>query len=228
MRWMVVWAGSIAMACSGACGGTPGEPVGQSDQALSMHEVEHLSTISYAPNSFVIGNVYPGWHMAVQDNPQFSSGPGNPHGVSYRWGLIFGESFDHCAWIANASATGSGATPGADCGSPQQIDTPHFMATYTDGIHNALAGDGSPTHMHYAGSGCTNRNGYGNVDPWKVPATPANVVGVVPDGRLLLWRYVSRDGQWVLVRDPSHDGSATVPNWYFVHRGCVSLANTGG
>ena len=222
--FLVVAASCTALACGG---GPPGENFAQTDDALSMHPVDRIATISYAPNSYVIGNVYPGWHIAVQGNPQFSSGPGNPQGHSYRWGYIFGEDFDRCAWIEDSAATGSGSTTGSRCGSPQEIDTPHFMATFTDGIHNALAGDGSPTHMHYAGSGCTDRQGYGNVDPWKVPATPYNPVGEVPDGTLLLWRYVSRDGQWVLVRDPAHSGSATVPNWYFVHRGCVSVANTG-
>ena len=76
--------------------------------------------------------------------------------------------------------------------------------------------------MHYAGSGCTDHHGYGNVSPWRVPATPDNEVAVIPDGRELRWRYVSRDGKWVLVRD----ASGVAPNWYFVHRGCVSLENT--
>ena len=58
----------------------------------------------------------------------------------------------------------------------------------------------------------------------RTPATPANSLGAVPDGKLLKWRYVSHDGQWVLVRDPAPPKNE--PNWYFVHRGCVSIANT--
>jgi hypothetical protein len=139
-------------------------------------------------------------------------------------GLVFGESFDHCAWIDNANLASGSHEPGAYCGAPQEIDTPYFLATYTNGVHNDLAGDGSATHMHYAGSGCSDQNGYGNVEPWRVPATPDNVVGTIPDGKLLLWRYVSKDGDWVLVRDPAPPPNA--PNWYFVHRGCVSVANT--
>jgi hypothetical protein len=193
-------------------------------EALAVHEVDTITTISYAPNSYVIGNAYPGWTDDVQGNPQFSSGPGNPNGVSYRWGYLFGEGFDRCAWIADGASSGSKHETGSKCGSPQEIDTPYFLAEYTNGIHNALAGDGSVTHMHYAGSGCTDRNGYGNVEPWKVPATPHNEVGPIPDGRELRWRYVSKDGHWVLVREPG--APAGQPSWFFVHRGCVSLANT--
>jgi hypothetical protein len=218
----------VALPLVGACGAADGgEPSGSTDEALSRHAVDAISTISYAPNSFVIGNAYPGWHDDVQGNPQFSSGPGNPNGTYYRWGYLFGESFDHCAWIDNANMGAGTVEAGDKCGTPQQIDTPYFVATFTNGIRNALAGDGSPTHMHYAGSGCSDENGYGNVDPWKVPATPDNSLGPVPDGRELLWRYVTKDGNWVMVRDPSRDG-VSVPNWYFVHRGCVSVANTGG
>lgn len=205
-----------------ACGA--GDPTAQGDQALAIEKVSRISTISYAPNSFVIGNAYPGWHDAVQGNPQFSKGPGNEGGASYRWGMIFGENFDHCAWIDNDNIGGGVHESGAMCGAPQQIDTNHFLATYTNGMHNQLPGDGSLTNMHYAGSGCSTQTAYGNVEPWRVPATPANPVGVIPNGKPLRWRYVSHDGAWVLVRDPAPPANS--PNWYFVHRGCVSLANT--
>jgi hypothetical protein len=209
-----------------ACSGAPGEDVAAADEAYSTHVVTSISTISYAPNSYVIGNAYPGWHDDVQGNAQRSAGPGNWGGASYRWGYLYGEQFNHCAWINDATAVGTHTIAnGRTCGSPQEIDTPYFLAKYTDGIHNDLAGDGSETHMHYAGSGCTDHNGYGNVDPWEVPAVPRNSTGPVPDGRTLYWRYVSKDGHWVLVHDATNDGRRDEPNWYFVHRGCISLAN---
>ena len=203
------------------------ENTDQTDEALTgRRTVESISTISYAPNSFVIGNAYPGWHDDLHGAAQFSRGPGNEGGSSYRWGFLYGEGFDRCAWL------GSGALPGATangagnkCGARQEIDTPYFLATYTNGIHSHLPGDGSLTHMQYDGSGCTDTHGYGNVDPWKVPAAPKNSAGVIPNGRALRWRYVSKDGHWVMVHDSTNNGSKTLPNWYFVHRGCVSLRN---
>ena len=200
------------------------------DQPISIspdsvrEAVTKIATISYAPNSFVIGNAYPGWTDVVQGNAQVSSGPGNPQGAPYRWGYLYGPHFDRCAWVDDRDVTASTTHHSSnDCGTPRQIDTSYFLDTFTDGTRNHLAGDGSVTHMHYAGSGCSDRHGYGNVEPWRVPATPGNSVGLVPDGKELRWRYVSRDGDWVLVRDPSPVSGQ--PNWYFVHRGCVSLAN---
>ncbi|HUJ61143.1 MAG TPA: hypothetical protein VLX92_21715 [Kofleriaceae bacterium] len=191
----------------------------------SLKESVHaIATISYAPNSYVIGNAYPGWTDVIQGDAQFSAGPGNEGGAYYRWGYLYGENFDRCAWIDDGAVSATTSHHGSNvCGSPQEIDTPKFMSTFTDGIHNQLAGDGSVTHMQYDGSGCTDKNGYGNVEPWRVPATPANPLGPIPDGKELRWRYVSRDGKWVLVRDPAPESGK--PNWYFVHRGCVSVAN---
>ncbi len=196
----------------------------QISPASVRESVTAIATISYAPNSYVIGNAYPGWTDIVQGAGQESAGPGNENGADYRWGYIYGENFDACAWLDNRVVTATTAKHGAnDCPDPQEINTPHFLAMYTDGIHNQLAGDGSITHMNYAGSGCSDHDGYGNVEPWRVPATPANSRGAVPDGHELRWRYVSRDGHWVLVRDPT--AASGEPNWYFVHRGCVSVAN---
>ncbi|HTR53402.1 MAG TPA: hypothetical protein VMJ10_22060 [Kofleriaceae bacterium] len=200
-----------------------GSPVDIGDDSVHAR-VTAIATISYAPNSFVIGNAYPGWTDIIQGDPQRSAGPGNEGGADYRWGYLYGEDFDRCAWIDNTVVDPTTSHHGTnDCGTPKQIDTPYFLATFTDGIHNQLAGDGSVTHMQYDGSGCTDTNGYGNVEPWRVPATPNNALGQIPNGKELRWRYVTRDGKWVLVRDPEPE--AGEPNWYFVHRGCVSVAN---
>jgi hypothetical protein len=205
-----------------ACSGVPADDTGQTaEQALSRHTVHSITTISYAPNSFVIGNAYPGWTDEVQGNAQFDHGPGNPNGAYYRWGFLYGENFDRCAWIPDNAASGSGHENGSRCGAAQQQDNDYFTSTFTNGTINSSVSDGSPTHMHYAGSGCSDRNGYGNVAPWRVPATPANSLGEIPNGKYLLWRYVSKDGDWVLVRDPAPERNK--PNWYFVQRGCVPL-----
>jgi hypothetical protein len=204
-----------------------GEPTGDGSDvgADSLHGAVHsIATLSYAPNSYVIGNAYAGWTDIFQGAGQESSGPGNEGGADYRWGFVYGENFDRCAWIDNSAVDPTTTQHGANkCGSPQEIDDDFFFSTFTNNEHNHLAGDGSVTHMQYDGAGCSDTAAYGNVEPWRSPATPDNYIGEVPDGKLLLWRYVTRDGDWVLVRDPAPP--AGEPNWYFVHRGCVSVAN---
>jgi hypothetical protein len=210
-----------------ACGSQPSEAIGQSSEELSSNNnVEALYTISYAPNSYVIGNAYEGWTDELRGASVFQKGPGNSSGVTYQCGFLFGESFDHCGWIDCGVVRGAADTSACGSPCPGDYDTDLFRSTYTDGTINAGVSDGQETHMHYSGSGCSDTHGYGNVSPWRVPAVPNNSVGVIPDGKLLLWRYVSKDSHWVLVRDP--EPTPGQPNWYFVHRGCVGLGAPPG
>src|SRR6185312_3856464 len=63
-------------ACSGGDAST--DATGTDEAAATRDTVRTLYTISYAPNSYVIGNAYAGWTDAIQGEPQFSKGPGNP------------------------------------------------------------------------------------------------------------------------------------------------------
>lgn len=191
---------------------------GTSAQAAKYETIKSgfVAQISYAPNSYIIGNAYPGWTDVIQGPGQFASGPGNPNGASYRWGYLFGPRFDSCGWIEDGQATATSDTYNR-CGSPQQIDTAHFRATYTNGTISPNAGDGNAT-TRTGDSGCD--TGYGNVEPWRVPATPGNARSLAA-GDSLLWRYISRDGNWVMVRD--RVASAGNPNWFFVPRHCINL-----
>jgi len=80
-----------------------------------------------------------------------------------------------------------------------------------------------------AGAGCGSYNGahitgYGNVRPWEVPARPsAPIATSLAYGAPVRWRYISRDGKWVMVRNPAAgdtDGVG-VQGWYFLPRGCL-------
>jgi hypothetical protein len=204
-----------------ACSGSPGESVGSTAAADSANNVFARYTVSYAPNSFVIGNVYPGWTDVLHGGTVFEKGPGNPGGVSYQCGYLYGESFDHCGWIDRTVVGGSAdsAACGGDC--PSYYDTGLFASTYTNGTVSTGVDNGENTHMRYSWPGCSDTNGYGNVSPWLVPAKPNNSLGAVADGKYLLWRYITKDGKWALVFDPGQ--STSLPNWYFVSRSCISL-----
>ena len=186
--------------------------------AAQDETVNDIATISYAPNSYIIGNAYPGWTDVIQGNPE-----GGGNGLTYRWGYLYGPRFDSCAWIGSGQSTATGAASDM-CGTPQQQDTPDFTATYTDGTVSPGVSDGSPTTR----TGATNcGTGYGNVEPWRVPAVPGSP-RTVASTDYLLWRYVSKDGNWVMVRDtntPStlNNPSATVPNWFFMPADCLNL-----
>jgi hypothetical protein len=206
-----------------ACGGPPGEDVGTTSAAASANNVFERYTISYAPNSYVIGNVYPGWTDELHGAPVFSKGPGNPDGADYQCGHLVGERFDHCGWIDRTVVHGSADSIScADSCPDTDEDGTIFKSTYTNGtVTPGGKGVGKPTHFRDVWPGCSDTNGYGNVEPWRVPATPHNSMGEVKDGKFLLWRYITKDGKWAMVFDP--DQSSSLPNWYFVSRSCISL-----
>ena len=187
-------------------------------QAAQIETVNEIATISYAPNSYIIGNAYNGWTDVIQGNPE-----GGGNGLTYRWGYLYGPRFDSCAWIGAGQSTAT--QPANDmCGTPQQQDTPYFVATYTNGTVSPGVSDGSPTTRTSATNCGT---GYGNVEPWRVPATPGSPRTVAATDTLL-WRYVTKDDSWVMVRDtntPSTQGNpgATIPNWFFMPRDCLNL-----
>jgi hypothetical protein len=191
---------------------------GAAAQAAQIETVNEIATISYAPNSYIIGNAYSGWTDVIQGPAE-----GGGNGLTYRWGYLYGPRFDACAWIGSGQSTAKQAANDM-CGTPQQQDTPYFVATYTNGTVSPGVSDGSPTTRTSATNCAT---GYGNVEPWRVPAAPGSPRAVASTD-YLLWRYVSRDGNWVMVRDtntPPTQGNpgATLPNWFFMPRDCLNL-----
>jgi hypothetical protein len=184
-------------------------------RAAVYSTVNQITTISYAPDSYVIGNAYPNWTDVIQGPAQYNSG----NGIYYRWGYLFGPSFDFCAWINDGAKTSYGSTVADRCGNPQQINTPYFLTTFTDGWHNSLATDGSTTYYSTGMANCNDHNGYGNVEPWRVPATPGSTFAI-PTYFQVKWRYISKDGNWTLIRDPNPQ--AGQPNWYFVRSACIT------
>ncbi|MET7931183.1 hypothetical protein ABZT43_46515 [Streptomyces sp. NPDC005349] len=167
-----------------------------------------------SPVSYVVGTAYRGWTVDIQGDPQ----------GGYRWGHIYGD-LNSCLWIYDGAASGDEAHAN-ECGDPVTMPTSEF----TNGQIGGGTSDGA-TVTTVAGSGCATYDGshitgYGNVRPWAVPTTPSAPLNTqVAIGQTVLWRYVSRDGRYVMVRDPrggSTDGVG-LQSWYFVPRGCLPM-----
>ena len=106
----------VLMGCGGEI--TTGDSTAAADDQRTAesarHHVNRISTISYAPNSFIIGNAYPGWTMDAQGEPSgLVGGPGNPNGAHYRWGYFYGPHFDRCAWVNANDIGGTVASEGS-------------------------------------------------------------------------------------------------------------------
>ncbi len=165
------------------------------------------------PRSYVIGTAYRGWTVDVQ-------GPAN---AGYRWGRVFGD-LNMCLWTYEGAMSGSGSATQSCSSTPKIMPVSQF----TNGQIGGGANDGA-TVATVPGAGCNTYDGvhitaYGNVRPWLAPASPsAPLASTLDIGDPVRWRYVSRDGAWVMVRDPAGgrtDGTG-LQSWFFLPRGCL-------
>lgn len=184
------------------------------EAALRKSVTTDYTLLRRAPRSYVIGTAYRGWTFDAQ----------GPADAGYRWGRVFGD-LNTCLWIFEGAVAGSGATNDS-CQAPRVMPVSEF----TNGQIGGGEDDGA-TVATVAGAGCATYDGvhiagYGNVRPWEDPATPSTPIATsLPVGAPVRWRYVSRDGAFVMVRNPAAgdtDGVG-VQGWYFLPRGCLPV-----
>lgn len=204
----------LGLATVAAVAVVPGTAVQQTTaQAAVRKQIDtDYTLLRRSPASYVIGTAYRGWTVDVH---------GEADG-GYRWGRVFG-TINTCLWTYAGAVSGDGATTDS-CGAATTIPT----SAFTNGQIGGGTSDGASVAT-VARSGCATWDGthitaYGNVSPWDVPARPSTAVNSqVAVGQTVLWRYVSRDGNYVMVRDPrggSTDGVG-LQSWFFIPRGCL-------
>lgn len=168
--------------------------------------------VAASPGGYVIGNCAPGWHL----HRTIKSAPVPPAGTYFDGGYIFGD-FNGCGWVRADRDTQVGEGSYTACGSPSR-NAGDFGAAF-----NCRPGDCADGKA-VTGTNCQL---YANYRPWSSSAAPTNPIGSVQSGTFL-WRYVTKDGQYVMVRDP--DIASGYGNWGFVRRSCLpaTLPPTSG
>jgi hypothetical protein len=161
--------------------------------------VTNWSTVRNRASGYQIGLAADGWTLdSVVRND----------GNTWRGGWVFGN-YQGCGWILNnnidsKTGTPSNQCPQADVFYPDQGGFARsFNCTNCNGGHAVLL------------SAPANR--WTNVQPWLNPTGgPYINLGSRPAGYCVEWRYVTRDGRWVMAKDRSVadiDGS-----WAFMER----------
>jgi hypothetical protein len=218
MRARIV-AGALALACL-----APATASAERKQVNSQVD----ATIRNAPPAlgagYVIGNARTTSHVKVDIL-------GRENGMVY--GYIWGN-FRHCGWVYESNLSDPLAAPAK--GTCSAGANHHYsFRSFSNGQRNCQPGHcstGSTAHVDYGASGCaaTGQAGkaYANVIPFKAPAQPHDLYGTLRDKSYLLWRYVTKDGNWVMVRDAHVKSRAGFPDtasdWYFVNRHCLRLS----
>jgi hypothetical protein len=157
---------------------------------------------------------------------------GREKGMVY--GYIWGN-FRHCGWVYESNLTKNPLSEPAKGKCSAGAAHHYSFRSFSNGQRNCQPGhcsNGSSAHVDYGASGCaaTGQAGkaYANVNPFKVPADPHDLYGTLPDNSYVLWRYVTKDGNWVMVHDGHVKSRAGFPqtasDWYFVNRSCLKLS----
>jgi hypothetical protein len=144
-------------------------------------------------------------------------------------GFVWGN-LNHCGWVFPGNLDPAAGTAKGKC--PAGATHRYSFGSFSNGERNCQPGhcsDGSSAHVDYEQPGCliTGQVGkaYANVNPFLTASRPRDQYGVLPDEAYVLWRYVSRDGQWVMVHDKSVRHRAGFPaaasDWYFVNNHCL-------
>jgi hypothetical protein len=158
--------------------------------------------VQSVPDSYVTGSCYDGWSFARQVcSPSLGCG-------GYGGGYVFGN-FNGCGWIkgANLRLTG-GTNPTTACQSPSRALSE--FASYVN-CNPGTCSDGTDVGI-IAGCGT-----YANARPWSSSWVTDYLRSRYPP-YTMKWRYVSRDGTWVMARDPQVPSGTG--NWVFLHRSC--------
>lgn len=138
-------------------------------------------------------------------------------GGSWSGGYFFGD-IGGCGWVLYDNISPKDGTPTSACSSPSRNRTDVGWAW--NGYSNCQPDgscDGSGTSAT-----CNPIPEYANVRPWGTtsPGTLIRSIWNPGNNWQVMWRYATRDNNWLMVRDPHIDNNDG--NWVFIPRSCVS------
>ncbi len=131
----------------------------------------------------------------------------------WAYGYIYG-SFNGCGWTAAGYMKKSDSTVANRCGTDDATRKPSEVQMFSEWSDPAKP-DGVDWHtVDCAPAGAT-RSGYGNYR-----GDFKNKYGEMPVNHKVDWRYTTKDGTAVMVKDTSNPVGA--PPWFFMPRACVA------
>jgi len=133
--------------------------------------------------------------------------------AGYAYGYIYG-SFNGCGWTAIGYLQKSDSTVANRCSTEDATRKPseaQMFSEWSDPAHP----DGVDWHTIGCAPAGATRSGYGNYR-----GDFKNKYGEMPVNHKVDWRYTTKDGNAVMVKDTSNPIGA--PVWFFMPRACVA------
>lgn len=155
------------------------------------------------PTGFVVGNIQNGGTIDVSRLNSTNT---------WMFGYAFG-SYNACGWVYAPNTRNASSAPSTNgCAGQTSFGLPTFASGY-----NGCNGDGCDGTLVPAGITCDPVPMYANSGGRTLTNNWANPYHV----RDFRWRYVTRDGAWIMGRDPYQPDDGTANNWVFIPRSCM-------
>jgi len=165
---------------------------------VSLSSTYSVASIRNGPADFVIGSAANGWTFDADYTG------GNP----WYYGYLYGN-FNGCGWMLNNNLENTGDAGNDYCSSGGTVFP---QSSFQSLVNSQPSNDGYPVDTTCA------TDVYGNVNPMGA-TSPSDFLRTIPAGYQVLWRYVTLDGNWVMMRDPNvADGDG---NWAFISSSCL-------
>lgn len=134
-------------------------------------------------------------------------------------GYLYGSTYQGCGWILAQDLKSKSGTPKVYCSSGWQLSESGF----SNGQFNCSNGCGAGLKVDTTAAA----QAYANVRPWEVPNEPTGATWSVEKGACVEWRYVTKAGSYVMVKNPAKADSED--SWAFIPRSSLpSSLPTGG
>jgi hypothetical protein len=166
----------------------------------TLPQSQRFATIRNIPGGLVVGNCR-GGSIAYQHG-QDANGT---------WGFDYVSSFNNCGWLLYSNTPLQNNNSNNHCLNSPTNPALSSFAFYSNCAPQTCS-DGSPIYLQ------SNCQAYANVNPEVPHSGGVDPTWVFAAGEMLLWRYVTADNNYIMVRHPgisTGDG-----NWVFLPSGC--------
>lgn len=157
------------------------------------------ATARNAISGYVLGELANGWTFDAVDRT-----------TDFSWyeGYAYGD-YQQCAWVLAQNLNSKTGTAASLC--PSGVNWSMDPSTFATGFNCSGCGTGEAVNL------VANATEWAEVRPWNVPASgPYDALRGANATQCVEWRYVSKDGNWVMAKDRSV--ADTAGSWVFIPR----------
>jgi len=197
-------------------------------------EPRTIATVRHARDGYVIGNAREGWHIHAT-----ARSPATGASVKWRYGYLWGPTringgYRACGWMVATALREPAGSVDVPCSTDSAVQIPpsSFMRMANCSPSENIPGrKASCVAGSFVQATCSRFGLYLNARPWLaepfLDPSPHRVIDTATDGPWVRWRYITRNNQFVMVKDAGRSPGDRLRNnngygsWLFMSRSCL-------